>query len=51
MEPHVNSRIKGISFYANFKKRDDQEDRKRYITLRNEVNRLMRKAEAEYLKD
>ena len=38
MEPYVNSRIKGISFYASFKKRDDQEDRKRYMTLRNEVN-------------
>ena len=27
MEPYVNSRIKGVSFYASFKKRDDQEEK------------------------
>ena len=54
--PWVNGAIRKLKnqrykLLRKFQKRDDQEDRKRYMTLRNEVNRLMRKAEAEYWKD
>ena len=41
----VNQRYK---FLCKFQKTGDEEDRKRYKSLRNEVNRAMRKAEAEY---
>ena len=41
----INQRYKLL---LKFQKPGYQEDRKRYMTLRNELTRAMRKAEAEY---
>ena len=43
----INQRYKLLLSYY-FQKPGYREDRKRYMTLRNEVNRAMRKAEAEH---
>ena len=50
MDPYVNSWINAIPFYASFKKRVVKKTGKDIcMSLRNEVNRVMRKVEADEL--